>query len=72
MKRSGDHTFVDVRGICLLASLGALLLVTGCGGLLASILLLGGSLLGWSLCSGGLLLSGTLWRHIDCFEGKLD
>lgn len=58
------QTSVDVGRVGLLAGLGPLLLVTGSGGLLASILLLrrlggGGRGLG-----GGLLVSG-LGRHFD-------
>lgn len=55
-------TLVDVGGVCLLAGLGALLLVARGGGLLAGILLLrslGGS--GGGL--GGGLLVGGLGRH---------
>ena len=60
--RGSVLTLVDVRGVGLLAGLGALLLVTAGGGLLAGILLLrclGGS--GGGL-GGGLLVSG-LGRH---------
>lgn len=58
-------TLVDVGGVGLLAGLGALLLVTRGGSLLAGILLLrslGGS--GGCLGSGGLLVSG-LRRHFE-------
>lgn len=47
-------TLVDVRAVGLLSGLGALLLVTGWGGgLLASLLLLGGCLASWGLAGGG-------------------
>lgn len=61
-------TLVDVRRVSLLARLGALLLLSGCCGLLASILLLrrclggrGGGL------GGGLLVSG-LGRHFGWID----
>jgi hypothetical protein len=64
----GRLTFVDVRGVSLLAGLGALLLLARCGGLLSGILLLSGSLGCWCL-GGRLLLGGTLWRHDFDFGG---
>jgi hypothetical protein len=63
--RKWSHTFVDVRRVCLLARLGALLLVTGRGGLLASFLLLGRSL-GCGGLGGGLLLCCGFGRHFGC------
>lgn len=64
-------TLVDVRGVGLLAGLGALLLVTRSSSLLAGILLLGG--LGGSsrgLGGSGLLVSG-LGRHFgECLDKK--
>ncbi len=61
-------TLVDVRGVGLLAGLGALLLVTRRGGLLASILLLLGSLGGSSRGLGGGLLVGGLGGHFTILE----
>ena len=58
-------TLVDVGGVGLLTRLGALLLLTGGGGLLAGILLLRG-LGGSSRGLGGGLLVGSFGRH---FEG---
>ena len=56
---SGKLTLVDVGGVGLLPGLGALLLVTGgSGGLLASLLLLSGSLAGRGLAAGGGSLLG--------------
>lgn len=58
-------TLVDVGGVCLLAGLGALLLLARSSGLLAGILLLrglGGS--GGGLGGGGLLVGG-FGRHFD-------
>lgn len=57
-------TLVDVGGVCLLAGLCALLLLASRGGLLASILLLGG--LGGSrgsLGGGGGGLGSSFGRH---------
>ena len=62
---SGKLTLVDVGGVGLLPGLGALLLVTGgSGGLLASLLLLSGSLAGRGLAGGG----GSLleWESAQC------
>lgn len=61
------HTFVDVRGVGLLARLGALLLLASCGSLLAGFLLLSGGLGGRCL-GGGLLLGGGFRRHVDGLE----
>ena len=56
---------VDVGGVGLLAGLGALLLVArGSGGLLASLLLLSGSLAGRGLAAGGGSLLG-LGGHFE-------
>jgi len=58
-------TLVDVGGVGLLPGLGALLLVTrGRGGLLASLLLLGGSLASRGLAAGGGSLLG-FGRHFE-------
>lgn len=58
-------TFVDVRRVGLLSSLGPLLLVArGGGSLLASLrFLLGGRFSCWCLTSGGRLLLGSFGRH---------
>ena len=58
----GKQTLVDVRRVSLLARLGALLLVTRGGSLLAGILLLRG-LGGSSGSLGGGLLVGSFGRH---------
>lgn len=63
-----DRTFVDVRRVCLLASLCSLFLVTSRRGLLASFLLLGGGLGGRCL-RGGLLLSCGFGRHFGKLGG---
>jgi hypothetical protein len=56
---------VDVGGVGLLAGLGALLLLArGSGGLLASLLLLSGSLAGRGLAGGGGCLLG--WESVEC------
>lgn len=58
---------VDVGRVGLLAGLGALLLVArGSGGLLAGLLLLGGSLASRGLAGGG----GSLlrWESVDCAQ----
>ena len=72
MARSGRAkcklTLVDVGGVGLLPGLGALLLVTGGrGGLLASLLLLSGSLASRGLAAGGGSLLG-LGGHFGGFE----
>ena len=59
-----DRTFVDVGRVRLLAGLSALLLLSSCGGLLSSFLLLGWGLAGWGL-GGGLLLCCGFGRHFD-------
>ncbi len=62
--KKGKLTLVDVGGVGLLPGLGALLLVTrGRGGLLASLLLLSGSLASRGLAAGGGSLLG-LGGHI--------
>ena len=61
----GKLTLVDVGGVGLLPGLGALLLVArGSGGLLASLLLLSGSLAGRGLAAGGGSLLG-LGGHFE-------
>ena len=62
LKSDWIRTFVDVGRVCLLAGLGALLLVSSCCGLLSSFLLLSGCL-SWRLAGGGLLLCCGLWWH---------
>lgn len=62
--RSRVHTFVDVRGVCLLPRLVALFLVArGRGGFLARFLLLSGCLACRGLAAGGGLLLSSFWRH---------
>lgn len=68
------HTFVNVRGVGLLPSLGALLLFTrrGSGGLLAGFLLLGGRLASSrGLAPGAGLLLGGFGRHRDQRECEI-
>jgi len=62
-------TLVNVGGVCLLARLGALLLVTGGSSLLAGILLLGSLGSGSGGLGGRLLVSG-LGRHFGA--GKIE
>ena len=63
----GKLTLVDVGGVGLLPGLGALLLLArGRGGLLASLLLLSGSLAGRGLAAGSGSLLGTFGRHCEC------
>ena len=67
-KSMREPTFVDVRGVSLLAGLGALLLFTGRGGggLLAGLLLLSGRFAAsWGLASSAGLLLGGFGRHVD-------
>jgi hypothetical protein len=57
-------TLVDVGAVCLLAGLGALLLLARGSGLLAGILLLRSLAGGSGSLGGGLLVSG-LGRHFE-------
>lgn len=71
IRRAESPTFVNVAGVCLLPGLATLLLLTrwGGGGLLASVLFLGGgSLSSWGLAPSGRLLLGSFGRHLggDC------
>ena len=65
MRCGVKHTLVDVGRVCLLPGLGALLLLARRRGrLLASLLLLSGSLSSRGLAAGGGSLLG-LWWHFE-------
>jgi hypothetical protein len=72
-KAMARRTLVDVGAVCLLAGLGALLLLTTSSGcLLAGFLLLGWCFAGWGLATSGWGLLSCFWGHFEgIWDGKV-